>query len=95
MSLAMVFPGQGSQYIGMLASMPMQHPEVKTVFDEASSVLNYDLWDLTQTEHSQPALLAASFAVWEILNKKPELIAGYSLGEYTALVCANARMRSR
>ncbi len=102
-TLACVFPGQGSQSVGMLADIAKVFPEVEITFKEASSVLNYDLWQLTQlgpaeeldkTIHTQPALLAASYAIWRILSAKkdfkPALLAGHSLGEYSALVCANA-----
>lgn len=98
-----VFPGQGSQTLGMLADIANDYPEVKTTFAEASHVLNYDLWQLVQmgpadvldrTVHTQPALLAASYAIWRILQAKspikPTLLAGHSLGEYSALVCAEA-----
>ncbi len=101
--LAFVFPGQGSQSVGMLADIAAQFPEVQRIFDEASAVLNYDLWQmvqagpaevLNQTMHTQPALLAASYAIWKIFLSKnsmrPAMLAGHSLGEYTALVCANA-----
>lgn len=99
----MVFPGQGSQSVGMLADIAVQFPEVKQTFAEASQALGYDLWDLVKngpaekldtTTHTQPALLTASYAVWCILQNKnpiqPALLAGHSLGEYTALVCAKA-----
>lgn len=103
-NLAIVFPGQGSQSVGMLNDIAEQHPIVKQTFAEASMVLGYDLWQLVavgpaeklnQTQYTQPALLAASYAIWRILAsqsqfKKPALLAGHSLGEYTALVCANA-----
>ena len=102
-SLGFVFPGQGSQSVGMLASIAQEYPIVKTTFDEASSALGYNLWELTQegpaeelnkTIHTQPALLAASYAIWRIIqsqtNIKPALLAGHSLGEYSALTCANA-----
>lgn len=101
--LAIVFPGQGSQSVGMLAEIANQFSEVKHTFAEASEVLGYDLWALTQegpaseldqTTHTQPALLAASYAIWQILTShlsiKPTMLAGHSLGEYTALVCANS-----
>lgn len=100
--LAFVFPGQGSQTIGMLKDIASAFPEVETAFATASTVLDYDLWNLVQngpadelnkTVHTQPALLAASYAIWQIINKKnmqPALLAGHSLGEYSALVCANA-----
>jgi len=102
-NLALVFPGQGSQSVGMLGDLAANYPEVLATFHQASEVLGYDLWRLTQdgpaaeldkTIHTQPALLTASYAIWRILqtkkNIKPTLLAGHSLGEYTALVCANA-----
>lgn len=101
--LAIVFPGQGSQSVGMLAEVAAHFPEVQQTFDLASGVLGYDLWQLTQqgpaarldeTAHTQPALLAASYAIWRILQSRialyPAMLAGHSLGEYTALVCAQA-----
>lgn len=98
---AMVFPGQGSQGVGMLADLATQYPVVESTFAEASEALGYDLWHLVQngpaeelnkTWQTQPALLAASvaiFRVWQQQNgKAPALMAGHSLGEYSALVCA-------
>ncbi|GEM79928.1 ACP S-malonyltransferase [Vibrio superstes] len=98
---AIVFPGQGSQSLGMLAELGEQFDIVKQTFAEASEVLGYDLWtliqdgpveDLNQTHRTQPALLASSVAVWRVWNEQglatPELLAGHSLGEYSALVCA-------
>src|SRR3990167_8827431 len=103
MQQAVVFPGQGSQSIGMLADVAQHEPLVQATFAEASSVLGYDLWQLVQsgpeeelnkTEHAQPALLAASYAIWCILKTNPKfqpvLLAGHSLGEYSALVCAES-----
>jgi [acyl-carrier-protein] S-malonyltransferase len=100
---AVVFPGQGSQSVGMLATIADKFPLVQQIFSEASDVLSYDLWQLSQlgpaekldqTAHTQPALLAASYAVWRIMQNEyklsPTMMAGHSLGEYTALVCANA-----
>jgi [acyl-carrier-protein] S-malonyltransferase len=100
---AFVFPGQGSQSVGMLADAAAQFPEISATFAEASEALGYDLQrmafegpaeELNQTIHTQPALLAASYAVWKILAARdaanPAMMAGHSLGEYTALVCANA-----
>lgn len=101
--VALVFPGQGSQTLGMLADTAAHYSVVKKTFDEASAVLGYDLWQLTQlgpveklnqTEYTQPALLAASVALWRVwLEKKgarPAYLAGHSLGEYSALVCAES-----
>ncbi|PHM75164.1 ACP S-malonyltransferase [Xenorhabdus kozodoii] len=98
---AMVFPGQGSQSLGMLADLAAEFPLVEQTFAEASAVLGYDLWTLVQqgpveelnkTWKTQPALLAASVAIWRIWQEKggktPSMMAGHSLGEYSALVCA-------
>jgi [acyl-carrier-protein] S-malonyltransferase len=103
MAFAMVFPGQGSQSLGMLAGLAQQEPLVIETFAEASSVLGYDLWQLCQegpdeqlgsTEKTQPAMLAAGVATWRVWRKHdgpmPAVMAGHSLGEYTALVCAGA-----
>jgi [acyl-carrier-protein] S-malonyltransferase len=102
-TLAFVFPGQGSQSVGMLAELAAAHPEVKATFDEASQGAGADLWALSQqgpeeglnrTENTQPALLAASVAVWRVWQKlggaQPAQLSGHSLGEYSALVCAGA-----
>ncbi|MDR3431958.1 MAG: ACP S-malonyltransferase [Rouxiella aceris] len=99
--IAVVFPGQGSQALGMLADLAATHPVVEATFAEASSVLGYDLWQLVQqgpveelnkTWQTQPALLAASVAIWRVWQQEkgtePVLMAGHSLGEYSALVCA-------
>ena len=100
-NLAFVFPGQGSQKIGMLADLAVRYPIVTQTFAEASQVLGYDLWDLVQngaqedinlTECTQPLLLTASVAVWrvwkELEGAQPALVSGHSLGEWSALVCA-------
>lgn len=98
---AFVFPGQGSQTVGMLADMAATWPVIEETFQEASAVLGYDLWALVQqgpaeelnkTWQTQPALLTASVALWRVWQqqggKVPALMAGHSLGEYSALVCA-------
>lgn len=98
---AMVFPGQGSQSLKMLSQLSEVFPLIKKTYQEASDVLGYDLWQLTQegpeeklnqTEFTQPALLTASVAIWRLWRQHskedPHLIAGHSLGEYSALVCA-------
>ncbi len=103
MSFAAVFPGQGSQSIGMLGTLAPEHPEVQKTFAEASEALGYDLWALAQqgpeerlnaTQQTQPALLAAGVAAWRAWKaaggRDPSAMAGHSLGEYTALVCAGA-----
>jgi [acyl-carrier-protein] S-malonyltransferase len=101
--LAFVFPGQGSQSVGMLADLAAAFPVVRRTFAEASEVLGKDLWSLIsegprdaldQTENTQPAMLAAGVAVWRCWREQggalPALMAGHSLGEYSALVCADA-----
>jgi len=98
---AYVFPGQGSQTVGMLAELAAENPQVEATFREASDALGYDLWQLVQqgpadelnkTWQTQPALLAASVAIYRVLQSKnavqPSMMAGHSLGEYSALVCA-------
>lgn len=102
-SLAFVFPGQGSQTVGMLAEIAEQHAVIKETFSEASDALGYDMWDLVQngeqealnlTETTQPVLLTSSVALWRAwqqqTDKMPSLMAGHSLGEFSALVCAGA-----
>ena len=101
--LAFVFPGQGSQSVGMLTGLAGNYPEVKKIFDKASFVLGRDLWhlvvngsevELNQTQNTQPIMLAAGVAVWEVWCKnspvRPAWMAGHSLGEYTALVCSGS-----
>jgi [acyl-carrier-protein] S-malonyltransferase len=103
MTLAFVFPGQGSQSIGMLDQLATEYPLVQETFSEASEVLGYDMWKLVssgpeaalnQTERTQPAMLAAGIAVWRVwqslTNIQPDYLAGHSLGEYTALVASGA-----
>ena len=98
---AFVFPGQGSQKVGMLAELASEFSQIETTFKQASSVLGYDLWELAQggpqeklnlTEITQPLLLTSSVAIWriwcELGGAQPQLMAGHSLGEYSALVCA-------
>ncbi|EFL81001.1 malonyl CoA-acyl carrier protein transacylase [Actinobacillus pleuropneumoniae] len=101
-NFAMVFPGQGSQAVGMLADLATAYPIVEETFKQASDVLGYDLWDLVQngsaedlgqTQRTQPALLASSVAIYRVWQQKypelkPSVMAGHSLGEYSALVCA-------
>ncbi|CED71929.1 malonyl CoA-acyl carrier protein transacylase [Aliivibrio wodanis] len=100
-NFAIVFPGQGSQAVGMLAELGEQHNVVTQTFAEASEALGYDLWslvqngpaeDLNQTFRTQPALLATSVALWRVWQEQglaqPTVLAGHSLGEYSALVCA-------
>jgi len=103
MSLAFVFPGQGSQSVGMLSALADAHPVVGETFAEASGVLGFDLWNLAQngpedqlnqTTNTQPAMLAAGVAAWRAWQQQgganPSVMAGHSLGEYTALVCAGS-----
>lgn len=103
MTLAFVFPGQGSQSIGMLNSLASEYPDVEATYRNASKVLGYDLWDIVQngpadklnsTDITQPAMLAAGVAVWRVWQAKggaqPAMLAGHSLGEYTALVCGGS-----
>ncbi|MDP5039994.1 MAG: acyltransferase domain-containing protein, partial [Paraglaciecola sp.] len=97
---AWVFPGQGSQSLGMLSDLATEYPVITAVFEQASAVLGYDLWQvvqqdeskLNQTHITQPALLAASYALFKVLTENgrnlPDYMAGHSLGEYSALVCA-------
>ena len=101
--LAFVFPGQGSQSVGMLADLNAAYPVIKATFDEASDVFGRDMWalaqngpeqELAQTEITQPIMLIGGVAVWrawcEASDMRPALMAGHSLGEYTAYVCAEA-----
>jgi [acyl-carrier-protein] S-malonyltransferase len=101
--LAFVFPGQGSQKVGMLATIAADYPVLQDTFAEASDALGYDMWALIQqgpqealnlTEKTQPILLAASVALWRVWQQRggaqPALLAGHSLGEFSALVCAGA-----
>jgi [acyl-carrier-protein] S-malonyltransferase len=101
MAVAFVFPGQGSQSVGMLAGLAVAEGLVTETFADASSVLGYDLWQLCQqgpeealgvTEKTQPAMLAAGVATWRVWRSKggalPAAMAGHSLGEYSALVAA-------
>jgi [acyl-carrier-protein] S-malonyltransferase len=103
MSLALVFPGQGSQSVGMLAELAGRYPIVRQTYAEAGDALGYDLWELTangpaerlnSTECTQPAMLAAGVATWRAWKEcgapLPQMVAGHSLGEYSALVCAGA-----
>lgn len=102
-SLAFVFPGQGSQSLGMLAELGAQHAIVRDTFAEASAALGYDLWALVQegpeerlnqTDKTQPAILTVSIALWRLWQAEggaqPAYVAGHSLGEYSALVAAGS-----
>ncbi|USZ14171.1 ACP S-malonyltransferase [Moraxella sp. FZFQ2102] len=100
--LAVVFPGQGSQTVGMMNELAESFESVRKAFDEASAALGFDLWEVTQdesrlnkTEYTQPALLVSSVAIWQIIEPmlakqslKPLYLAGHSLGEYSALVAS-------
>ena len=103
MSIAIVFPGQGSQSLGMQADLAAEYPLVQETYAEASDILGYDLWQLVQdgpaeklaeTVVTQPAMLTAGYASWRVWQAaggaQPAQMAGHSLGEYTALVCAGA-----
>lgn len=103
MKSAFVFPGQGSQSVGMLAEIAAEYSIVKQTFQEASDALAYDVWNLVsngpeellnQTDRTQPIMLTAGIAMWRVWQSvsdtKPEYFAGHSLGEYTALVAADA-----
>ena len=100
-SIGFVFPGQGSQTIGMLAELAVAYPQVNQTFEQASEIFGEDLWAISQqgpeqrlndTRITQPVMLAAGVAVWRVWNTltsfQPVLMAGHSLGEYTALVCS-------
>ncbi|QJC35573.1 ACP S-malonyltransferase [Enterobacteriaceae endosymbiont of Donacia sparganii] len=99
---AAIFPGQGTQFLGMLSSLYKKYKIIKETFYYASEILGYDLWFLTQngplkklnkTYYTQPAILVSSIAIYKLwLQKKnilPNIVTGYSLGEYTAMVCSN------
>jgi [acyl-carrier-protein] S-malonyltransferase len=103
MAFAFVFAGQGSQSVGMLGALAAAEPVVLSTFAEASQVLGYDLWKLVSegpeaelgaTERTQPAMLAAGVATWRAWRTRggaePLLVSGHSLGEFTALTCAQA-----
>lgn len=103
MSTAFIFPGQGSQSVGMLAGLAAADPVIQDTFAEASAVLGYDLWqlvaqgpveDLNATERTQPAMLAAGVATWRLWRSRggalPAIVMGHSLGEFSALVAAES-----
>jgi [acyl-carrier-protein] S-malonyltransferase len=102
-ALAVVFPGQGSQRLGMLADLANRTALIRNTFNEASEVLSEDLWEITQrgpeatlnlTRYTQPAMLVSGIAIWravqELVSQPPRVLAGHSLGEYTALVAGGA-----
>ena len=101
-NVAAIFPGQGAQSVGMLGELAAEYPSIQTRFAQASEVLGFDLWAMTQqgpaevlsqTENTQPALLVASVALWDLwpqAQEKVSVMSGHSLGEYSALVCAGA-----
>jgi len=101
--IAIVFPGQGSQSVGMLGDLSATYSQIQETFEEASQALGRDLWalaqngpaeELNQTKNTQPLILTASVAMWRVLQSKiditPTFMVGHSLGEYTALVCAGS-----
>jgi len=103
MSFVFIFPGQGSQSVGMLSELAKSHYVVIDTFAKASAALGYDLWalvqdgpaeDLNKTALTQPAMLTAGVACWRVWQQQggamPAMMAGHSLGEYTALVCSGA-----
>ena len=103
MTLAAVFPGQGSQSPGMLADLAQAHPVITEVFAQASDLLGYDAWDLSQngsdeklrqTDFTQPLMFISGYAVWRVWQQiegpMPVVMAGHSLGEYTAMAAAGA-----
>ncbi len=102
-TMAFVFPGQGSQSVGMLGELAKDFPSIHQTFEEASDRLNMDLWEmvqngpaeaLNQTENTQPAMLVAGIATWRVWRESggpmPAMMAGHSLGEYSALVASGA-----
>ena len=101
-NVAAIFPGQGAQSVGMLGELAAEYPSIQARFAQASEVLRFDLWAMTQqgpaevlsqTENTQPALLVASVALWDLwpqAQEKVSVMSGHSLGEYSALVCAGA-----
>src|SRR6202051_3125825 len=103
MSIAMVFPGQGSQSIGMLTALTARYAPAAQCFEQGSQALGFDLWKLVAegpaerlnaTEYTQPAMLVAGVATWRAWREQggaaPAVVAGHSLGEFTALVCAES-----
>ena len=103
MVFAAIFPGQGSQSVGMMQELYQSSSKIQNIYEQASSLLGYDLWKLTSsddnnqlssTTYTQPAMLVAGIASWnhyiDNFDIKPTYMAGHSLGEYTALVCSGA-----
>ena len=102
-NISFIFPGQGSQKLGMLSDLAESFPVIRSAFQVASDVIGEDLWEviqvdskgiLSKTEITQPVLLTASVAIWRVwttlTDVKPNVLAGHSLGEYSALVCSDA-----
>ena len=103
MVFAAIFPGQGSQSVGMMQELYQSSSRIQNIYEQASSLLGYDLWKLTSSDdnnelsstlYTQPAMLVAGIASWnhyiDNFDIKPSYMAGHSLGEYTALVCSGA-----
>ncbi|QJC38433.1 acyltransferase domain-containing protein [Enterobacteriaceae endosymbiont of Donacia fulgens] len=99
---AAIFPGQGTQFVGMISSLYIKYKIIRETFDSASEILKYNLWNIIQngplkklniTYYTQPAILTTSIAIYRLWLQKnnilPEIVTGYSLGEYAAMVCSD------